>query len=67
MDAHSVLQGSTLQAECSFEEFGPYQEKGKEWDSLHIDSVTMLDQQTESAYTADTTNISEVRWSHAAI
>ena len=58
------LQGSRLQVECSFDEAGQYTERGKEWDSMSIDSVSVLPSECDSpdsVYTISAENLSAVR------
>ncbi len=51
--------------ECSFEEYGPYLERERAWESLRVDSVSVIQagtQDAQSVYSADTRNLSEVSY-----
>ena len=58
------MQGSQLQVDCSFDEHGQYVEQGKEWDNLTLDSVSVLETETQNpdnVYTVTADNLSSVR------
>ena len=62
-DIISSAQGNSLQFECSFEEYGDYQEQGNEYKSMCLDSVSVIPantQEAETIYSAPSNNLSEV-------
>ena len=49
--------------DCSFTEYGSYGEMGNAWESMQINSVSVVPEGTtdvESVYSADTANMSDV-------
>lgn len=49
--------------DCSFAEYGSYGEMGNAWESLQINSISVVPEgvtDVESVYCADTTNMSDV-------
>lgn len=59
----SVTQGTSVQFDCSFDECGSYEEQGSEWECMHIDSVTVLPDDSgamENIYSVDAENLNEV-------
>lgn len=57
--------GTSLQFDCSFDEGGSYEE-GIEWEFMHIDSVTVLpddSSSSENIYSADAENLNEELYS----
>ena len=55
--------------DCSFAEHGDYSEMGNAWESMQINSISVIPERTndmdsfsvENVYTADTANMSDVR------
>lgn len=57
------IQGTSVQFDCSFDECGSYEEQGTEWECMHIDSVTVLPDDsgtTDNIYSVDAENLNEV-------
>ena len=56
--------------DCSFTEYGSYGEMGNAWESMQINSVSVVPEGTsdvESIYSADTTNMCDVSfWKQAS-
>ena len=51
--------------DCSFAEYGDYSEMGNAWESMQINSISVVPDSTvdvESIYCADTANMSDVRF-----
>jgi hypothetical protein len=54
--------------DCSFAEFGDYSEMGNAWDSMQINSISVIPESTtdagdfsvENVYSVDTANMSDV-------
>ena len=56
-------QGDQIQLECSFEEYGDYHPQGNEYQSMCLDSVTVIPantQELETIYPALSSSFSEV-------
>lgn len=52
--------------DCSFAEYGDYSEMGNAWDSMQINSISVIPESTadtsvENVYSVDTANMSDVR------
>ena len=51
--------------DCSFAEYGDYSEMGNAWDSMQINSISVIPESTadmsvENVYSVDTANMSDV-------
>ena len=52
--------------DCSFAEYGSYGEMGNAWESLQINSISVIPEEVtdvENVYCADTANMSDVSFS----
>lgn len=58
--------------DCSFAEYGDYSEMGNAWESMQINSISVIpenasDISVENVYTADTANMSDVRYMYQLV
>ena len=55
--------------DCSFAEYGDYSEMGNAWESMQINSISVIPADVgavsvENVYSAETANLSDVRQHH---